>query len=72
MIIDNGTQGHLTIVGVFVGTCGLSAGKVAFSPPPGVKKLNPVYSAMLNGRSVVLRDVKPAGDGRSYTAQVLG
>lgn len=72
MRIENGTQGQLVIAGVFAGTCGLNAGKVAFSPAPGEKKLEPVCRATLNGKPVVLSDIRPAGDGRSYTAQVHG
>lgn len=71
-IIQNGHRWPLQIEGVFDGECGVGDGRIAFRPlAPGlVSKAN--YSALLNGRSVVLSDVRPAGDGRSYTAKVLG
>jgi hypothetical protein len=70
-LIDNGRRAPLVIPGLFAGIAGMSRGQVAFAPQPGVKPLA-TYAATLDGQPVVLTNVQPAGDGRSYTAQVLG
>lgn len=71
-MIQNGHRWSMTIDGVFQGDCGVSGGRIAFRPlsPASVTKAH--YAAVLNGRDVVLADVLPAGDGKSFTAQVLG
>lgn len=72
MIIQNGHRWPLSIDGVFEGECGVGDGRIAFRPvsPALIAKAN--YPGRLNGRSVVVTDIKPASDGRSFTAKVLG
>lgn len=71
-IVNNGDRRSLVIPGVFAGTCGISRGRLAFGPVPPAIELLRVYAATIDGRPVVLSNVQPAGDGRSYIAQVLG
>ena len=72
MIIQNGHRWPLSIAGVFEGECGVSDGRIAFRPlsPALVAKAN--YPGVLNGRSVVVTDIRPASDGHSFTTKVLG
>jgi hypothetical protein len=71
-VIDNGKRVLLVIPGVFAGIAGMSRQTIAFTPQPGVGKLKAVYAVTLDDQPAVLTNVQPAGDGRSYTAQVLG
>jgi hypothetical protein len=71
-VIDNGKRVTLNIPGVFAGIAGMSRSTVAFAPQGVAGKLKPIYAATLDEKPAVLTNVQPAGDGRSYTAQVLG
>jgi hypothetical protein len=71
-VIDNGKRVLLNIPGVFAGIAGMSRRRSHSRRRAGVGKLKAVYAATLDEKPAVLTNVQPAGDGRSYTAQVLG
>jgi len=72
MILNDGARAVLSIPGVFAGSCGVARGLVAFVPPVPILSLKTAYSAFLDGKPVVLANVKAADIGPGYTAQVLG
>jgi len=72
MIIQNGHRWRLSIDGVFDGDCGVGDGRIAFRPISPALITKPNYSGVLNGRSVVVTDIRPASDGQSFSAKVLG
>jgi len=73
MIVNNGERLPLTIREIaFSGLCGRSRGLIAFVPPVPIVGLKASYSAILDGRPVVLANVKVDDLGPGYTAQVLG
>ncbi|WP_294390430.1 hypothetical protein [uncultured Sphingomonas sp.] len=69
MIIDAGEQLPLHIHEVFEGVCGVARGMVAFTPNLTDRAPGRVHGALLNGRTVILHDIEPAGDDRSYIAR---